>query len=394
MTPGSPIRILHIVGAMNRGGVETWLMNVLRRIDRERFRMDFVVHTDAPCAFDAEIRALGSSVIPCLSPSHPRAYAKAFRKILSERAPYDVVHSHVHHFSGFVLRLASQMGVPLRIAHSHNDTAEVNGRADLGRRLYLTLMRRWIARYATDGLAASHQAATALFGRSWEADPLYRVLPCFIDLDPFRRPVDRHGMRTALALPADAFVVGHVGRFDRQKNHEFLVEIAAEIIRLEPRSYIVLVGDGPLHPAIRARVRDAGLENRVLFLGVRADVADLMRAAFDVFLLPSFHEGLPVVLIEAQAAGLPCVLTRSLAEEADIVPGLTKRVSLDESASAWSRAALAARDRSVGPAEALALLATSPFNVIHGLAALEHVYAPGAPSHKAQRARNTPVSND
>jgi len=135
------------------------------------------------------------------------------------------------------------------------------------------------------------------------------------------------------------------------------------------------------------------LEDRGLFLGVRADVVELMRAAFDVFVLPSFHEGLPVVLLEAQAAGLPCVLTSSLAEEADIVPGLMKRVSLDEPPSAWSREALAARDRGVDPADALALLENSPFNVTRGLVALEHVYASG--SRRAElRAPGTPPPND
>jgi glycosyltransferase involved in cell wall biosynthesis len=374
MTGGPPIRILHVVGGMNRGGVETWLMNVLRRIDRERFRMDFLVHTEAECAFDAEIRELGSSVIPCLSPSEPRSYARTFRKILSERAPYDVVHSHVHHFSGFVLRLARQMGVPVRIAHSHNDTTAVNARASLRRRLYLSLMRRWIARHATDGLAASRQAATALLGRSWDADSRYRVLHCAIDLDPFRRPVDRQSIRAALDLPADAFVVGHVGRFDPQKNHEFLVKVAAEIVRLEPRSRIVLVGDGPLHPAMRTCAQKAGLADRVLFLGVRADVVELMRAAFDVFVLPSFHEGLPVVLIEAQAAGLPCVLTNSVAEEADIVPGLTRRVSLDEPPAAWARSVLSLRDARLTAHSGLALMERSPFNIDHGLAALTDTY--------------------
>jgi glycosyltransferase involved in cell wall biosynthesis len=378
MAVHSQIRILHVVGGMNRGGVETWLMNVVRHVDRERFKMDFLVHTEAVCAFDSEIRALGSSVIPCLNPSEPRSYARAFRKILSEHAPYDVVHSHVHHFSGFVLRLANQMNVPVRIAHSHNDTATVNAKAGLRRQFYLGLMRRWIAHYATDGLAASRQAAAALLGRSWDADPRYRVLPYSIDLDPFRRPVDRQGTRAALDLPEDAFVVGHVGRFDPQKNHDFLVDIAAELVRLEPRARLVLVGAGPLHSTIRARVRDGGLEDRVLFLGVRADAIELMRAAFDVFLLPSFHEGLPVVSIEAQAAGLPCVLTSSIAQEADIVPGLVKRVSLDESPAAWSREALAAQDRSTTPAEALAFLENSAFNIQRGLAALADVYTSSA----------------
>jgi hypothetical protein len=212
MAAHSQIRILHVVGGMNRGGVETWLMNVLRRIDRTRFRMDFLVHTDAACAFDSEIRALGSTVIPCLHPSRPWTYAQSFRNTLRQRKPYDVVHSHVHHFSGFVLRLAEQMGVPARIVHSHNDTASLNAGADLRRRMYLSLMRRWISRHATHGLAASRCAATALFGPHWDADPRNRILRYTLDLGSFREPVDRASIKAALGLPADSFVVGHVAR--------------------------------------------------------------------------------------------------------------------------------------------------------------------------------------
>ena len=375
MTGRSRIRILHVVGGMNRGGVETWLMNVLRRIDRTRFTMDFLVHTDAVCTFDSEIRALGSAVIPCLHPSQPRTYAQAFRNILRQREPYDFVHSHVHHFSGLVLRLAEQMGVPSRIVHSHNDTAAVNAGADLRRRMYLSLMRHWIGSHATHGLAASRRAATALFGPHWDADPRYRVLRYALDLGSFRSPVDRAATKAALGLPADSFVVGHVARFDPQKNHEFVVDVAAEIARREPAFRLVLVGAGPLHAATRARVRAAGLEERVLFLGVRPDVAALMRGAFDVFLFPSLHEGLGIVLVEAQAAGLPCVFTNTLPDEVEIVPGLVTRLPLDDGPAVWAREVLAARDRGVAPADALALVEDSTFNIEHGLAALVDVYA-------------------
>lgn len=143
-----PIRILHIVGGMNRGGVETWLMHVLRHIDRDRFQMDFLVHTTKPCDFDDEIRALGSQVIPCLHPSRPFVYARNLRRLLREHGPYDVVHSHVHHYSGWTLRIAHQAGVPVRVAHSHSDTFSVQAAAGLVRRGYLRLMRTLIHRHA------------------------------------------------------------------------------------------------------------------------------------------------------------------------------------------------------------------------------------------------------
>ena len=119
------IRILHVVGGMDPGGVETWLMHILRNIDRDRFHMDFIVHTNKHCAYDDEICTIGSKIIPCLHPNQPWTYAANFRRIVNEHGPYDIVHSHVHHFSGYVLRLAKQLGIRTCIAHSHNDTSTV-----------------------------------------------------------------------------------------------------------------------------------------------------------------------------------------------------------------------------------------------------------------------------
>jgi hypothetical protein len=124
---------------MNRGGIETWLMHILRHIDPDRFQMDFLVHTTEPCAYDEEVYAIGSKIIPCLNPSKPWVYASNFKRILREYEPYNIVHSHVHHFSGYVLWLAKQAGIPVRIAHSHNDTSAVEAKAVWHRRLYLAL---------------------------------------------------------------------------------------------------------------------------------------------------------------------------------------------------------------------------------------------------------------
>src|SRR5882724_9664065 len=128
---------------MDRGGVETWLMHVLRNIDRERFHMDFLVETDRRCAFDDEIESLGSNLHVCPPPRHPLSYARSFLRTLREHGPYDIVHSHVHHSSGLTLRLAKRAGVPIRIAHSHSDTKTIDAQSPLLRRLQLSIGRRW-----------------------------------------------------------------------------------------------------------------------------------------------------------------------------------------------------------------------------------------------------------
>jgi len=369
------IRVLHIVGGMNRGGIETWLMHVLRHIDCERFQMDFMVHTAKPCAYDDEIRALGSRILPCLHPSRPWRYAKNFRRIVAAYGTYDIVHSHVAHYSGYTLRLAQRARIPVRIAHSHDDASPSDRSPNPARRVYLSMANRWISRYATIGLAASGKAAEALFGPARQSDPLLRLLYYGIDLDPFRADRDR-SLRAALQLPPDAFVIGHVGRFDEQKNHCFLLEIFRSVADADLRARFVLIGDGPLRPAIERQAAELGLAKHVVFAGLRSDVPHLLLSAVDVFVMPSLHEGLPLAGLEAQAAGLPCVFADSITTELDVVPRLVTRLRLSQPASTWARAVLARRDQAppITQNEALALVEESRFDIRRSAAELARLY--------------------
>ncbi len=330
-----PIRILHVVGGMDTGGIETWLMHLLRQLDRTRYHFDFLTHTTKPCFYDEEIRSLGSRILPCPRHMRPWRYAPRFRRILKDNGPYDVVHSHVHHFSGLPLMLARYTGVSARIAHSHNDTSPSDSRARVWRRLYLAGFQRLIRRHATVGLACSAPAATALYGEAWQQDPRWHLLYCGIDLKPFTEPIDPGAVRQELSMPADALVLGHVGRFAEQKNHTLLIDIFAEFAKRDSNAVLLLLGDGPLRSSIEQKVRHLGLGERVIFAGVRADIPRLMRGAMDVLLLPSLHEGLPVTGIEAQAAGLPLVLSDVITRELDVVQPLVHRVSLDAPVMQW-----------------------------------------------------------
>jgi glycosyltransferase involved in cell wall biosynthesis len=375
------IRVLHIVGGMNRGGVETWLMHVLRHIDRERFQMDFMVHTAAPCSYDNEVRALGGRILPCLHPNLPWHYARNFRRIVAVYGPYDIVHSHVHHYSGYTLRLAQRAGIPIRIAHSHNDASPQDNSPSPLRWIYLTTAKHWIHGSATIGLAASDKAAEALFGREWQRSSFCRLLYYGIDLARFRAKADR-SVRAALQLPPDAFVIGHVGRFDEQKNHGFLLEIFRSVADADSRSRLVLIGDGPLRPAIERRVAELGLSGRVVLTGIRADVPRLLLNALDLFVMPSLYEGLGLVCLEAQAAGVRCLFANSIPEEADVVPQLVTRLQLSQPASAWAKAILDARSqaRRITQAEALAMIEASPFNIHKAIIEITHLYESAAAS--------------
>jgi glycosyltransferase involved in cell wall biosynthesis len=371
-----PVRILHVVGGMVQGGIETWLMHVLRHINRDRFQMDFLVQTDRPCAYDREILNLGSKIVSCPHVSQPWLYARDFKRVMRENGPYDIVHSHVHHFSGYVLWLAKQAGIPVRIAHSHNDTSSIEAKARWPRYLYLSLMQWWINRYSTVGLGCSRDAVADLFGETWENDPRYQVLYYGIDLSLFHNPIDLVSVRDEFSIPKDAFVIGHVGRFVEQKNHKFLLEIVAEVAKKDPKMYLLLVGEGILRTEIEQQARQIGLADRVIFAGTRSDISRLMLGAMDLFLFPSLHEGLGLVLLEAQAAGMPCVISDVVPEEANAIDSLVQRLSLTQSKSEWAEVVLAKRDRgsAIAQSDALSLVRASPFNIEKSVKQLENIY--------------------
>jgi glycosyltransferase involved in cell wall biosynthesis len=346
--------------------------------------MDFLVHTAEPCPYDNEIRALGSRILPCLRPQRPWSYARNFRRILAAYGPYQIVHSHVHHYSGYTLRLAQRAGTPIRIAHSHNDVCLQDASPGPLRWIYLTTAKRLIRRFGTIGLAASGKAAEALFGREWQRSLFCRLLYYGIDLAPFRVHADP-SVRAILQFSQDAFVIGHVGRFDEQKNHRFLLEVFRNVADADSRARLLLIGDGPLRPAIERRVAELGLAERVVFAGLRADVPRLLLGAVDVFVIPSLYEGLGLVCLEAQAAGLPCVIADTIPAEADVVPQLVTRLRLSQPASSWARV-IFARGKETPPItqdEALAAMEASPFNIRTAVAELTRVYETAAAAASA-----------
>jgi glycosyltransferase involved in cell wall biosynthesis len=369
-----PRRILHVVPSLERGGIELWLLQVLQAIDRDRYRMDFLVLNASPGVLEPELRRLGSRVVTSSQPRKPWRLWSDFAKLCRQYGPYDVVHSHVHHFSGLIMRMAARHGVSIRIVHSHNDTRAAEAGASWRRQLYLLMMKRWIRRYGTHRVAASRIAAEDLFGPHWAADPRCKILLYGLDFTVFADQDRRAETRQALGMPENALMIGHVGRFHRRKNHEFVLDIAAEVFARDERARLLLVGDGELMPAIKNKARQLGIADRVRFTGARADVPVLMQA-MDVFLFPSHHEGLGLVLLEAQATGLPCVLAEGIPEEVDVVPSLIHRLPLTEPATAWANAVLQAIDAPhEAPERALQMVCQSDFGLEQSVANVLRIY--------------------
>jgi glycosyltransferase involved in cell wall biosynthesis len=366
------VRALHVLGAMDPGGVETWLMHLLRNTDRDQIQFEFCTFGPRPGLYAPEIEKLGAKLLRCPKTANLVVFSRRFRRILRE-GNYDVVHSHVHFFSGAVLRWANAEGVPIRIAHSHTTH---DGKPDSwARRSYRNLMRSWIEKHATHGLAASKAAAASLFGQNWLANPRVRVIHNGIDLSPFRQPIAREEVRREFGIPVEAAIVGHVGRFVAPKNHRFLLEIVREILKRRPEIHFLFVGDGPLRPEIEARSFAMGLSDRIHFTGTRTDVPRIMRAAMDVFIFPSLWEGLPIAVIEAQAAGLPCILSEAVTDEASILPEQLTQICASMPPREWAERTIEALGRSRASGDrVLESISKSNFCVHQSISNLSDVY--------------------
>ncbi|HDX9579212.1 TPA: glycosyltransferase family 1 protein [Bacillus pseudomycoides] len=308
---GCPLRILHVVVNMNRGGAETLIMNLYRNLDRSKIQFDFLTCKEG--VFDEEIMALGGKVhrVPYVTDVGHTGYIKTLDTFFSSQQEYKIVHSHMDKMSGFVLRSAKKAGIPIRIAHSHNTSSE----GGIAAKMYKWYAGKYVFPCATHLLACSKAAAQWLFA---EKATTAKILKNGIECDKFTfSPQIRKQVREELQLHQDTFIVGHVGRFAHQKNHSFLIDIFAQLINLKANSILLLVGDGPLRLQIEKKVVELNLERNVKFLGIRSDIHRLLQA-FDVFVFPSIHEGLPVTLIEAQGAGLPCVISDTITREVDL----------------------------------------------------------------------------
>ncbi|GAA5511399.1 putative glycosyltransferase EpsF [Deinococcus carri] len=338
MTHPKPLRVLHLTGTLDRGGIETWLVNLLAQVDRREVAMDVMTVTaqPGPGSYDEQVRALGARVIHGPSTRNPLTFALGFLRLLRRSGPYDVVHSHIHHFGGLALLLARLAGVPVRVATSHSDTGRLDRQARNGRYAYLTLMRAALDLGVTHRLAVSREAARALFGPAWQERGT-QLVRLGIDLRPLREPVKVGAVRAELGLPPGEPVIGHVGQLRPEKNHAFLLEVFAAYLRRHGPAHLLLVGDGEERPAIEARVAALGLDGRVHLPGSRPDVPRLLQA-MDVFVFPSTFEGLSLSLLEAQAAGLPCVVSAHLTPEGHLAGATYLPVPLTSGPDVWADA--------------------------------------------------------
>lgn len=325
-----PIRIAQIMGKMIGGGVESVVMNYYRNIDRTKIQFDFICDRDSTNIPKKEIESLGGQVI--LIPPYQKIfnYQKELVRILKENN-YKIVHSHINTLSIFPLRAAKKAGIPIRIAHSHS----TSNSKEWKKNLLKIALKNFSTFYPTHYFCCSELAGRWLFkNKIYDKGNVY-LLNNAIDLDKFKfNKKIRKEVREELNIKDDVLVIGHIGRFVQQKNHSFLIDIFNEIYKLNKNSILLLAGQGPLEKEIKSKIESLGLEKKVKFLGQITD-SDRLYQAFDVFLLPSLYEGLPVVGVEAQASGLLCFLSDAMTKETKIL-NTTVFISLNKSASKWA----------------------------------------------------------
>lgn len=331
----APLRVLHIVSAMDRGGAETIIMNIYRNLDREKVQFDFVTHSTKEEDFEDEITGLGGTLfkIPSLGKVGPISYLKELNKIMSSH-PYQAVHAHTDYQAGFPALAAKIAGVKIRICHSHsNNWAKGN---HFKERFTLKLLQIIMKISANRFCGCSTEAAQFMFGKQRGKNGKVMILKNGINVNDFTETNvnSKDSIIREFGLSEDAKIIGHVGRFSDSKNHLFIMQFLNTLLKKDRRFFALLIGDGPLRLEIEQKAEALGIKENIKFLGVRTDIPRLMKA-FDVFLFPSLFEGFGIAALEAQGSGTPCIMSDTLPKSIDMDLGLASFISLQEPLDVW-----------------------------------------------------------
>lgn len=324
------IRILQSVNIMDRAGLETMLMNYYRKIDRTKVQFDFLTHRSGRGAYDDEIEAMGGRIYhaPRLYPKNYLAYYRYMKRLFLEHPEYSIVHSHIDAMSAFPLLAAKLSNIPHRIAHSHTTKLDKD----------LKLPIKFTALKCIPSIANTYCACGEVAGRFMFPSQEFRMIRNAIDLQDFRfDPEIRDHLRVELGWE-NKLIIGHVGRFCYIKNQLFLLDILKTLLEQNCSYHLVLIGFGEDEQKIRAKIEALGLEENVSILIDRPDVNSFYQV-MDVFVMPSFFEGLPMVAVEAQANGLPCIFSDKISKEV-LLSDNAKMLSLNSGAESWAEAIL------------------------------------------------------
>lgn len=369
------INILYALnGTFHKGGTEAVVLSYYNNIDRSKYHIDFLLHGHEEDCKSNEIHnyllSCGSKIFYVTPRGENFIKNKHEIKNVLRENKYDIVHSHMDAAGYFLLKEAKKAGIPVCISHSHNTANKRKNDSNIKDLIYKIIHGYAITKLpkVTDArIACSTEAGNWLFN-----DSTFTVLNNAIDINKYAyNHSKREKVRQELGFK-DEMVIGHVGRFAVQKNHEFLIDIFSGLLNRHADAKLVLIGTGELLNSIKQKVSSLGIEKNVLFLGVRNDVDDLMQG-FDVFLLPSLHEGLPVVGIEAQASGLPCVISSTVSSEVKLSDN-TRFVSLDAPVSEWCNSIEDVYNRGVNRKQGVDIVKNAGFDIKNVIVNLMKIY--------------------
>lgn len=358
------IRVLHVFPCFNQGGIENFVMNVYKTIDRSQVQFDFAFLYKRPGVFDDDVKNMGAHIYYFDSEKKSlRNYRKSLKRIIKEHGPFDAIHSHEYFFSGYILKIAKACGVHIRLAHSHD--AYSGYKKNIFRTVYEWYMRHLISKYATCRLACSDMAGKYCFGKRISFLTLYNG----IDVGRFSFDGSaRNEVRFQLDA-SDSFFILHVGRFTKLKNHSFLISVFYETLKRRPNAKLVLIGDGELKGEVVLLIRRLGIEDKVVILSNVKDTERYYSAA-DVFVFPSLFEGLGIVAVEAQANGLPCVVSDRVPKEVELSNNVI-RLSLSDPVDVWAEAILS---KDLKRDSRSTIGNESPFNIVNTAKTLTEIY--------------------
>ncbi|WP_164506039.1 glycosyltransferase family 1 protein [Companilactobacillus insicii] len=359
-----PIRILHILQRMEAGGTQAFLMNIYRNIDRSKVQFDFLVEYNEKQFYDDEIKLLGGKIFytSFREDFNIFKFNEYLNSFFQSHPEYKIIHVHTYSIGYFCLKAAKKAGVTVRVAHSHSNETVHDYKY-----LPKLLMQRVYTKYATNLFACSNDAGKYLFKHR-----KFEVVRNAIDSRKFKfNACKRNNIRKELNLD-NKFVVGHVGRFHKSKNHMFLIDVFKEIKKYNNNSVLLLVGSGPEEQRIKEKVEKLNLSDSVIFLSNRSDM-DYIYQAMDVFVFPSLFEGLGIVTIEAQCSGIPTLCSERIPADVNITP-LYNELSLDLSPNYWAKCAIQISKDSYAHHDMQKLVIDSGYDIVEVSTAMQNFY--------------------
>ena len=359
------IKILEVIGSMDMGGAETFLMNVLRNIDRKKFELIFLCYGNKKFDYEEELVSLGGKIVRISKPTgNIFKNIKQIKDIIRNNN-IDVVHCHTYFNSMYALIAAKQCKIKKKITHSHSTVSEK--KPNIIKKIYFFVAKIIINLYSTDYLACGKEAGEALFFKNKK----FQVIDNGIILEKFYYNKNlREEKRKELKLPNDYQIIGHVGRFEEAKNHSFLIDLFDEYQKKNKKTLLLLIGDGSLRPSIEKKIKEKKLNNKVILLLKRSDVNELYNV-MDLFLFPSLYEGLPVVLVEAQTNGLPIVASDTIDKDSDYTNTISF-LSLQDSKDVW----ITEIEKRLGKrTDNRKLMENSKYNIKNTVKQIEEIYS-------------------